>query len=387
MWMNFSWPWAGSWPSVAVSTVIASVSFRTSERTRVYLRHELMSGLDSMYGLNASSANTQRTVFGLASNFMANGNVFSEYRMNDAMSGREAFAAIGLRNLWTVSNGVRLSTGLERLTPLQSKTTWAATAASLGAEYTGLESFKGTGRLEWRGEGATHSWLSTVGAAQRLSRDWTMLARNYFQRTSDASSTTPLTAFTPTAPGQRQDWFSVGAAYRDATTNRLNLLSRYELKFERLPGGSNVLAPLTDRHVQIASTHADYHPSGGWLLSGQYAGKWVSEQIDGQPSDYAAHLVSSRAGYDLTPRLDLGGLFSAMWSGSDDKVRRAVGAELGILLRENTWASIGYNFTGFSDRDFNAVVSSDATTRGFFLRLRMKFDENLLGLGNRQGGR
>ena len=48
-----------------------------------------------------------------------------------------------------------------------------------------------------------------------------------------------------------------------------------------------------------------------------------------------------------------------------------------MLLRENTWFSLGYNITGFSDRDFNDVLGMDSTSRGCFIRLRLKFDEDL----------
>ena len=87
--------------------------------------------------------------------------------------------------------------------------------------------------------------------------------------------------------------------------------------------------------------------------------------------------MSGRAGYDLTRRVDVGGLASIMWSGSDDRLRKAFGAEVGVLVIQNTWVSLGYNVTGFSDRDFNDVLATDSTSRGLFVRLRLKFDENL----------
>ena len=132
------------------------------------------------------------------------------------------------------------------------------------------------------------------------------------------------------------------------------------------------------------STHGDYQRSQPWMLSGQYAGKWVRDQVERGPERYSAHLVSGRAGYDLTSRVDLGGLASVLWSGSDDRMRKALGAEVGLLIRENTWLSLGYNVTGFSDRDFNDVLSVDSTSRGFFIRLRMKFDENLFRRAERR---
>jgi hypothetical protein len=103
----------------------------------------------------------------------------------------------------------------------------------------------------------------------------------------------------------------------------------------------------------------------------------VRDQHGTAAERYAAHLTSGRVGYDVSRRIDVGGLASVMWSGADDRLRRAFGAELGVLLIQNTWVSLGYNVTGFSDRDFNDVLATDATSRGLFVRLRMKFDESL----------
>ena len=58
-----------------------------------------MSSIQGLYDLN----NNQRrnvTVFGLDSKYNNNGTAFSEYRVRDGISAREAEAAIGLRNRW-----------------------------------------------------------------------------------------------------------------------------------------------------------------------------------------------------------------------------------------------------------------------------------------------
>ena len=341
--------------------------YRAAERARIYLRHEWLSSLDGLYGLRADQR-TQRTVLGLSSAYAKSSEVFSEYRMNDAMSGREAQAAIGLRNAWKVREGLRLSTSLERMNPIRGTSAPTATAAGVGAEFTRRADLKGTGRLEWRREGVNDGWLATTGFAQRVSKNWSLLAKNYYQWTE-----------TPDAANQLQDRFWVGTAYRDAERNRQNLLSRYEFKFERLPQTSHP-GLVRDRRVHVVSTHGDYRRSQPWMASGQYAGKWVDEELETGAARYAAHLVSGRTGYDLTKRIDVGGLASVMWSGSDDRVRKALGAEVGVLLHQNTWLSVGYNVTGFSDRDFNDVLGIDSTTaRGFFIRLRLKFDETLFG--------
>jgi hypothetical protein len=222
--------------------------------------------------------------------------------------------------------------------------------------------------VEWRHDPSSDSWLSTVGVAQKLSRDWTVLAKNYYQ------STLPKHA-----PRQVQDRFSMGGAYRSTATNRFNLLSRYELRLEDTPGPMPGAG--TDRQVQVVSTHVDVHPRPAWTLSGQHGAKWVLDRADPALARFRAQLVSGRAGYDLSKRWDLGALASVMWS-PDGARRNAVGGEIGFRLRDNLWLSLGYNATGFSDRD---LVSSNYTTRGAFVRLRMKFDEDIVDIAGRKG--
>ena len=61
---------------------------------------------------------------------------------------------------------------------------------------------------------------------------------------------------------------------------------------------------------------------------------------------------------------------------SDDNVRdEAFGLEVGYLIKENIWLSVGHNFVGFYDRDLSG---RDPTQSGWYVRMRMKFDEKLL---------
>ena len=262
---------------------------------------------------------------------------------------------------------VRLHTGFERLHAIAGLER-EATAASVGLEYLASARFKSTGRLEWRNDSASDSWLSTAGFAQKLSRNWTMLARNYYQLTVPEGT-----------PNQVQDRFSIGGAYRDTTTNRLNLLTRYEFRVEDTSGLSAgapglSIGAATDRRVQIVSTHVDVHPVRAWTFSGQHAAKFVDDRAEASADRFGIHLVSGRVGYDLSQRWDLGALTSVMWGGDGGR-RSALGGEVGFQLQKNLWFSTGYNVTGFADPD---LVSSNFTTRGVFVRIRMKFDESIV---------
>ena len=81
-------------------------------------------------------------------------------------------------------------------------------------------------------------------------------------------------------------------------------------------------------------------------------------------------LLSGRMGYDVFSRMDVGALASLLWSPTGGR-EQAMGAEVGFLVRGNWWISFGDNAVGFRDNDFDV---SNATARGPFTRLRLKFD-------------
>ena len=98
-----------------------------------------------------------------------------------------------------------------------------------------------------------------------------MLARNYLLHTDYAARGDVL-----------QDRFQIGVAYRDTDTNRVNALARYEYKLEHddsgltLLDGGVVAGSRQDvrTRAHIVSTHADWHPTRPWWLTGRVAGKW-----------------------------------------------------------------------------------------------------------------
>jgi opacity protein-like surface antigen len=47
-------------------------------------------------------------------------------------------------------------------------------------------------------------------------------------------------------------------------------------------------------------------------------------------------------------------------------------APAGYAMMKNMWASLGYNFTGFTDEKFSAA---DHTAAGPFVKMRMKIDQ------------
>lgn len=357
------------------------LGYRIAERSRLYGKFETQHGLASIYSLDPADRSTS-FILGADTTYAPGAQFYSEYRLRDAVgdafTARDAQLASGLRNTWSVSPGVNWVTGAEYLKVLDGGGQQAYALLG-GLDYTADPLWKGAARLEWRRleddqrtltfNEAQDSYLSTLTAARKLSRDWTLLARNYM-------------LFTDLAVGNRvQDRVQVGFAWRPTDTNRINALAKYEYRYERdtsgLPTAAvGTLALPVRRDVHIISTHADYHPSRPWWMTGRFAAKTVSETIYAPPAErYSAYLLAGRAVYDITENWDLGVLVAGLFSPQGRSRQTAYGLEAGYLLKTNLWLSVGFNVTGFSDRDLTAA---EYTNQGAFVRLRFKFDENLL---------
>ena len=338
--------------------------YKLGDAGRLYARHEFISSLTGPYGLN-NQQQQNSTVVGINSEYMKGGNVFSEYRVRDAISGGDAEAALGLRNLWTIADGLKIQTGFERVHAISGTGTGESTAVTLGVEYTANPLWKGSTRLEVREGKSSDSILATVAAASKLGRDWTFLGRNTYSlqknKAQDAQS----------AGENEQNRLQVGLAYRDTDTDVWNALARAEHRSEK--DTTNKEFSLK-RSVELISLHANWQPRRPFTFSGRIAAKWTNENSNGISGKNNAQLISGRAIWEFAPRWDAALNLSTMLGNGGRSKYYGTGVELGFMVMENLWLSAGYNFFGYADKDLTA---GDYTSKGAFVRMRYKFDEDL----------
>ncbi len=342
----------------------AGGDYRVLEDTSLYGRWEQTNGLASTYALDSASR-TQAIVFGLRKSDMKGSEDYSEMRMREGMNGRDLESASGIRNTISINERLRINLMGERLKVMQGNGR-GAVALGGGVEYT-ERLWTGTARLEWRqleksatsvSDDTVDSWMNTLSLARKIDDNWTGLFRNYFLMTDNNSL----------SGEQLQNRFQLGAAYRPMWLNNFDALLRYENKYER----NSELDDKDRRFVNLISTNANYHPARPLWINGRFAGKSVSETLAGVSDNYQAYMVSGRIIYDLNKDFDIGIMGSMLYSPQGRAKQYAYGAELGYLVQENVWASLGYNLSGFVDRDLTA---SEYTMEGLYVRLRMKFDE------------
>lgn len=324
---------------------------------RLYARHDLINSLSGSYGLDDTDER-QRTVVGFDATYMKDGKVYSEYRMRDAISAREAEAAIGLKNKWYVQEGLTLNTLFERVESLEGEKDSTATAAGFGVEYLEQENYKASGRLEKRWGNTSDTLLGSAGIAYRYTDDITLLAKDIYSRVDYDDGHRTINRF------------QLGAAYRDYDSNQLDMLAKLEYRLDDNNTGTDPY----QKDTVIWSWSGNYHPTRPLTISGHYAGKYTEYDADGITSDNTAHAAYARGLYDISERWDIGLQAGTYWNDQADDMSYMLGAEVGYSPMTNLWLSLGYNFMGFEDED---IAYEDTTQQGAYFRLRFKFDEDL----------
>jgi uncharacterized repeat protein (TIGR01451 family) len=339
--------------------VAVGADYQLNERSKVYARHEVMSSLGSSYDLETGRHN-MRTLAGVETEYLPQAKLFSEYRVGGGFDGRDAQAAIGLRNGWDVADGMRLSTKIERTQALGGVAGRESTVLGAGVEYFKAENWKGSTSLELRHGNQEQGFVHTFGIGLKLNSDWTMLGKSavYFSQ-SRGSSTGPTTL------RMRQ---RVGFAYRPVEQNVANVLGYYE---HRLEHGRTAVEGVGRRQAHIVSTHANIQPIPHTTVSGRYAARYVHENGRGIGTSAFSQIVSGRIAHDLNKDWDIGLLAAVRLDGNFSRAH-SLGVELGYQVQKDLWLSVGGNLVGFSDPDFS---ESHQTAKGVFMRMRFKFDE------------
>ena len=334
--------------------------WRVADKTRLYSRFEKATQYSGAYGLGVGPISSAFTL-GVDTQYMQEGSLYSEYRLRDSASGKEIQRALGIRNGFTLAEGLRLTTNSERLLSSNNKTS----ALGVGLEYTANPLWKSSGRIEWREDPNTTNWLLTVGVARKLDSEWTLIAREF------ANIADPRTA---QGSNRFQSRFQLGFAYRPVDNNKFDALGLYERRDNR----DNSPGAQVNSATDIISFRGNYHPSRTWWLSGRYAYKNVNELLLSTVQDsYRAQLLGARVTHDVTNRWSVGGIFSVLQGTGGDR-QYAYGLEVGYIMVDNLYATLGYNWRGFASSGTAAgLTGNDYTNRGWVLGLRYKFDEDL----------
>lgn len=339
--------------------------YRFSARGRAYARHELASSLNGAWSLT-NREQRLATVAGIDASVAREAHVFSEYRLADAFAGRDAQAAVGLRNAWRIDNGLRLGGSFERVNPLAGarSSEGPSTALTASLDWTEDPRWKGSARMEVRSSRASDQWLQTMAAAVKLDTAWTALGRH------------ALTIGGSSGSGREaREQLQVAMAFRDPghtprRFGRWDALGRWEFLYERDPG-----AGLRHRRVaNVLGLNGTGRFARGLALHAAWAGKLTRDESAGLATAGGAQWLHGRVTKEFARDWDAG-VSGSIRSGRTFAERQyGLGVELGRALPANSWLSLGFNRFGYRDDELTA---EEWTRTGAYLRIRTRFDESL----------
>ncbi len=343
------------------------VSYKINDRTKAYLGGERRKSLLGGY--------EDSLVIGIDRQINRSLKGFQKFTVTGAADGRRVASGSGLDLSLPINSELTLDATAElsrtvigtRATGLGKDDFWAFT---IGASYRPLGgNYTAVSRYEVRGSEDNLAHLAEIGGTLRLNPDHSLFGRNIF--TYDQSR----------QPGTPNSWtldLLTGWAYRPVANDRLMILSDVEVKTES--GTAEADEARLQRYLFSGELH--YQPAAHTWLEAKYACKLARASF--ARGDLFSDVKAVRLQHDLSQRLYAAAgarMLSVYESGTHDL---GYGVELGLNLRKDARIAVGYNFSGFRDRDFDR---NDTWERGAYISFFWKFDESLLGILRRLEGK
>ena len=233
------------------------------------------------------------------------------------------------------------------------------TAVAVGVGYLN-ESWSGNGRVEWRHSDLDDKLNILLGAQRLLGAGRTVAAGFIYSENDSALA--------------HSSKFDGRIAYAlRPSASRWILLDRFDVIDETIGLGEMSVRV----RKLINNLNANYTPNTYTQWSFQYGAKYVFDRVDGTTYSGYTDLLGVEVRRDVGRNWDIGLSGAMLHSWNSNVSDYSAGASIGYRLMENTWIAAGYNVLGFSDRDF---AGAEYRAKGFFLSVRVKFDQDTLGL-------
>ena len=231
------------------------------------------------------------------------------------------------------------------------------TSAYLGLGYRTAVT-AGSGRIETRLTEAEDTYIASGSISREVSETFSVAGTARLQ----------LTQPEDLGVGESDEVIGnlrAGFAWRPRVEGPV-ILNRLDLKYDRSRFGE------TTTKV-VNNLAANTNIGDRTQLAGHYGVKYVRSEFGGIDVSGFTHLVGAEARFDVTKRIDLGIHGSILYVPGSGTTEYSWGPSIGVSPLDNVWLSLGYNFDGFDDDDFEAARY---TREGLYLKLRLKFDED-----------
>jgi hypothetical protein len=316
------------------------------------------------------AANTQNTRLGMRAAPWKGAELSSSVARQFSEDDERVFASAGMKQTWQINEAWKVDAGLERSQTVASRQRYSFntnvpqasgasedfTAVSGGTTYQ-IKKLTWDSRLEFRSAETENKWGLMSGIVKEVDDNWAWSGRFQMFQTSSA------TGMETTRVDVRH-----GIVYRPPLTKWI-VLNRLDFLIDQQSGAGS--ADVNSWKL-LNNLMLNYRPYQELQLSAHYGSKYTQEKM--YDTDYSGYtdLVGAEVRYDVNKQWDIGWHGGRLYSWNSSVYDYYGGLSVGYNLMRNVWVSLGYNVTGFEDKDFSAAAY---TAQGPFVRFRVKFDQ------------
>ena len=266
-------------------------------------------------------------------------------------------------------------------------------AVTAGATYRS-ENWSTTGRLEYRNGELVNRYAANFGALRRIGEGRNFGALFTFARAEskdDGPSTQAINlqmSWANRPIDSRWAWLNKLELREDKVWNAVagepgpiggpDLLVSGDQRSRRVINSLSVnFVPLNERDVKGGNGAREFIERGEYSFF--WGARYVSDKIGVDDVDGLSNIFGADARFDITDYLEIGAAGTVRISGDGNAYTWSGGPQIGATPFKNGYVTLGYNFMGYRDADFE---DARYTRSGPYITFRLKFDQNTFqGLG------
>lgn len=341
--------------------VAIGLEYEVSKSVSVYGQQRFLQGQGQLTSVGVNTKITDET------------SAYGRYEIGNSIAGERNAATVGLKNSLKLTRDLTSNILYEKTKNMSKRLADARTddhdAVSLSLEYLPAFPLKATVKGEYSEDANNLRKGFDLGFSSRVFNDFSIVTK----ATYDLAQSRAQTGYT------KQGEYLFGFAYRPTAVNWLNMIGKVEHKVQ----DNSVVQPYDYYRATIASAHAYVEPLAAFEIGMKYALKDALQIVGADRFATVSDFILVRPQYDLTTWLNIAGEARILRQRGANDLKLGYSGEVGVVFVKNTMLSLGYNFQAYKDRDLVEYIYSVA---GPYVTIRMKFTEELFGLGSRQSG-
>ena len=358
---------------------LLGVDYKLTRETSVFADYE---------HANGATFDSDMTRVGLRASPWQRAQLSSSVSQQFTENGARTFANLGLTQGWQINERWAVDFGVD-----QSKTLRGANSYNFNPNTTLASGAHGQGTVT---NFQTGDFLALSAASLYRNDLWSITERVEYRNGSDEDRWSLVSGFYREAV--KGHAFALVGQYLDTRSQRSgsnqiriasnNLVANLQLSWAYRPVDSRwiVLDRIDLKHQStdgnnqrvkssrlVNNTHANWQLNPHTQVGLQLGARYVVSSFDGAEYRGTSALLGADYRHDLNRMFDVGVHGSAMQSFKSGVTKYSMGADVGMTFMKNAWVSLGYNFRGYNDKDFDAARY---LAQGPFLKLCLKFDQD-----------